>query len=70
MAYDAVERDEAHARLALIEFKEGKLPEWPPESAKIPRAHPTSRSGWFDVVTNGRVATDERFRPTLTFHTE
>ena len=26
------------ARLALIEFKEGKLPEGPPESAKIPRA--------------------------------
>jgi 2-polyprenyl-3-methyl-5-hydroxy-6-metoxy-1,4-benzoquinol methylase len=25
------------ARLALIEFKEGKLPEGPPESAKIPR---------------------------------
>jgi hypothetical protein len=27
------------AWLALIEFKEGKLPEGPPESAKIPRAH-------------------------------
>jgi SAM-dependent methyltransferase len=26
------------ARLALIEFKEGKLPEGPPESAKIPHA--------------------------------
>jgi len=26
------------ARLALIEFKEGDLPEGPPESAKIPRA--------------------------------
>ena len=26
------------AKLALIEFKEGKLPEGPPESAKIPRA--------------------------------
>ena len=26
------------ARLALIEFKEGKLPEGPPEGAKIPRA--------------------------------
>jgi SAM-dependent methyltransferase len=26
------------ARLALIEFKEGKLPEGPPEAAKIPRA--------------------------------
>jgi SAM-dependent methyltransferase len=26
------------ARLALIEFKEGQLPEGPPESAKIPRA--------------------------------
>ena len=26
------------ARLALIEFKEGKLPQGPPESAKIPRA--------------------------------
>ena len=25
------------ARLALIEFKEGKLPEGPPEGAKIPR---------------------------------
>jgi SAM-dependent methyltransferase len=28
----------AGAKLALIEFKEGKLPEGPPESAKIPRA--------------------------------
>jgi SAM-dependent methyltransferase len=28
----------AGARLALIEFKEGKLPEGPPASAKIPRA--------------------------------
>lgn len=26
------------ARLALLEFKEGKLPEGPPEAAKIPRA--------------------------------
>ena len=26
------------ARFALIEFKEGQLPEGPPESAKIPRA--------------------------------
>ncbi len=26
------------AKLAIIEFKEGKLPEGPPESAKIPRA--------------------------------
>jgi ubiquinone/menaquinone biosynthesis C-methylase UbiE len=26
------------AKLALIEFKEGKLPEGPPEAAKIPRA--------------------------------
>jgi SAM-dependent methyltransferase len=26
------------ARLALIEFKQGKLPEGPPESAKLPRA--------------------------------
>ena len=25
------------SKLALIEFKEGKLPEGPPESAKIPR---------------------------------
>jgi ubiquinone/menaquinone biosynthesis C-methylase UbiE len=28
----------SRARLALIEFKEGKLPEGPPEAAKIPRA--------------------------------
>jgi len=27
------------ARLVLIEFKEGKLPEGPPEQVKIPRAH-------------------------------
>ena len=26
------------AKLALVEFKEGKLPEGPPDSAKIPRA--------------------------------
>jgi SAM-dependent methyltransferase len=31
------------ARLALIEFKEGKLPEGPPESMKIPRAQLLSR---------------------------
>ncbi len=33
-------RSEMHsgARLVLIDFKEGKLPEGPPESAKIPRA--------------------------------
>ena len=29
---------ESGARLALVEFKEGDLPEGPPESAKIPRA--------------------------------
>lgn len=28
----------AGARLALVEFKEGKLPEGPPEDVKVPKA--------------------------------
>jgi hypothetical protein len=40
------------ARLALIEFKEGKLPEGPPEGAKIPRAQ------LIDLATKAGLALD------------
>jgi 2-polyprenyl-3-methyl-5-hydroxy-6-metoxy-1,4-benzoquinol methylase len=42
------------ARLALIEFKEGKLPEGPPESAKIPRAQLISLATRAGLTLDGK----------------
>jgi ubiquinone/menaquinone biosynthesis C-methylase UbiE len=54
----------AGARLVLIEFKEGKLPQGPPESVKIPKAQLTAM-----VRTAGFVsrADDPRLLPYQTF---
>jgi SAM-dependent methyltransferase len=41
------------AKLALIEFKEGKLPEGPPASAKIPRAQLVSLASKAGLVLDG-----------------
>ena len=49
------------ARLALIEFKEGKLPEGPPASAKIPRAQLVS------LVTKAGLALDGEKRDILPY---
>jgi hypothetical protein len=49
------------ARLALIEFKEGKLPEGPPEAAKIPRAQ------LIPLVTNAGFALDSERKDLLPY---
>jgi 2-polyprenyl-3-methyl-5-hydroxy-6-metoxy-1,4-benzoquinol methylase len=46
----------AGARLALIEFKEGKLPEGPPESVKIPRAQLLRLAGAAGLVLDSEKA--------------
>ena len=56
------------ARLALIEFKEGKLPQGPPESAKIPRAQLVSLLQTAGLTFDGEVRELLAYQVFLTFH--
>jgi hypothetical protein len=49
------------SRLALIEFKEGKLPEGPPESAKITKAE------LIELVTSSGFVLDKEFNDLLPY---
>jgi hypothetical protein len=53
----------AGARLALVEFKEGKLPQGPPENLKLPR------SKLIELATNAGLVLDKEKPDLLPYQT-